>query len=200
MHLGVLHEGQRLRARIALGVMRMVGRMEPDPVARAALYRPRLFGAPFLRLTAETMRGPSRWSPGERELFAALVSRRNSCPFCAEIHGAMTRHRLDASFDPARIDGWRELTLSPRLRAGLELVEKAVASPDELAADDIRRARAAGLDDADVRDVLRVVFVFSLINRVANAFGFAWEKERYAERGATLLDRMGYRVPGFLLR
>jgi hypothetical protein len=31
--------------------------------------------------THRVMRGPSEWSPGERELFAAFVSRVNQCPF-----------------------------------------------------------------------------------------------------------------------
>jgi hypothetical protein len=35
----------------------------------------------MMRLTQQVMRGPSPWSLGERELFAAFVSRVNRCPF-----------------------------------------------------------------------------------------------------------------------
>ena len=57
----------------------------PDPpppdVVKTLLYRPELFGEPFSEALDEAMRGPSDWSPGERELFAAFTSLLNQCPF-----------------------------------------------------------------------------------------------------------------------
>jgi hypothetical protein len=44
-------------------------------------YRSELFGRPFSALLQRAMRGPSEWSPGERELFAAFVSAQNQCVF-----------------------------------------------------------------------------------------------------------------------
>jgi hypothetical protein len=55
--------------------------MEPVDVVKTLLYRPVLFGRPFSEALQEVMRGPSEWSPGERELFAAFVSARNQCVF-----------------------------------------------------------------------------------------------------------------------
>lgn len=52
----------------------------PD-VVRALAYRPELFGAAFSDAIDALLRGPSDWSIGERELFAAFVSRQNKCPF-----------------------------------------------------------------------------------------------------------------------
>ena len=52
----------------------------PD-VVRTLLYRPELFGHPFSLLVEGVLRGPSGWSVGERELFAAFVSRQNQCPY-----------------------------------------------------------------------------------------------------------------------
>ena len=46
-----------------------------------AAYRRHLFGAPHSAHTQVVMRGPSEWSIGERELFAAFVSRLNQCQF-----------------------------------------------------------------------------------------------------------------------
>jgi hypothetical protein len=56
------------------------GASTPD-VARVLAYQPALFGAPFSMCLENVMRGPSDWSVGERELFAAFVSRKNQCPF-----------------------------------------------------------------------------------------------------------------------
>ena len=53
----------------------------PVDVLKTLLYRRDLFGEPFSDALEEVMRGPSEWSVGERELFAAFVSSRNQCPF-----------------------------------------------------------------------------------------------------------------------
>lgn len=200
MHLKVLYDAQRVRARLALAAMRIVGRMEPDAVARVSLYRPSLFGSHFLKLVASVLRGPSHWSPGERELFGALVSRLNECPYCTQVHSAIVALRADTPMDPERVLHWREQPLDPPLAAALALVEAVTLRPDELQAEDMGRARAAGLTDAAILDALYVAFVFNTINRIANALGFDWGGEVYARRGAAMLDRMAYRVPRFLLR
>ena len=54
---------------------------EPLGVVKTLLYRPELFGRPFSEELHEVMRGPSDWSPGERELFAAFTSSLNQCLF-----------------------------------------------------------------------------------------------------------------------
>ncbi len=50
-------------------------------MVKTLLYRPEIFGAPFCDALETAMRGPSEWSPGERELFAAFTSRLNQCLF-----------------------------------------------------------------------------------------------------------------------
>jgi hypothetical protein len=53
----------------------------PLGVLKTLNYRPELFGRPFSDALDVAMRGPSYWSPAERELFAAFVSSLNQCPF-----------------------------------------------------------------------------------------------------------------------
>jgi hypothetical protein len=48
---------------------------------KTLLYRPELFGEPFSEALDVAMRGPSEWSPGERELFAGFTSLLRQCPF-----------------------------------------------------------------------------------------------------------------------
>ncbi len=50
-------------------------------MVKTLLYRPELFGTPFSEALDHVMRGPSDWSPGERELFAGFTSLLNQCPF-----------------------------------------------------------------------------------------------------------------------
>ena len=50
-------------------------------VVKTLLYRPDRFGGPFSDELDRVMRGPSDWTPGERELFAAFTSLLNQCHF-----------------------------------------------------------------------------------------------------------------------
>jgi hypothetical protein len=63
-----------------LGLMRVVMGHAPG-VVRTLLYRKEFFGRAFSKLTQQVMRGPSPWTVGEREIFAAFVSRLNQCVF-----------------------------------------------------------------------------------------------------------------------
>jgi hypothetical protein len=54
---------------------------EPLGVVKTLLYRGEIFGTPFSDELDDVMRGPSEWSPGERELFAGFTSQLNQCLF-----------------------------------------------------------------------------------------------------------------------
>ena len=54
---------------------------EAPGVMKTLLYRPEIFGRPFSSELERVMRGPSDWTPGERELFAGFASMLNQCPF-----------------------------------------------------------------------------------------------------------------------
>lgn len=65
---------------IQLIARRMSGHPVPD-VVLTLHHRPRFFGTPFSRWLEVSMRGPSDWTQGDRELMAALVSSWNQCLF-----------------------------------------------------------------------------------------------------------------------
>ena len=80
MRLNKVHTGHRLGDRLMLGMMRLVTGHAPG-VVRTLKYRKEFFGRPWTDLTQQVMRGPSPWTVGEREIFAAFVSRLNQCVF-----------------------------------------------------------------------------------------------------------------------
>jgi hypothetical protein len=61
--------------------IRMVSGYRAPDVVRTLRYRPSFFGAAHGAHTQAAMRGASAWSVGEREIFAAFVSRLNQCHF-----------------------------------------------------------------------------------------------------------------------
>ena len=80
MRLQKVHTGHRLRDKAMLGMMRLIMGHAPG-VVRTLMYRKEFFGKPWTDLTQQVMRGPSQWSVGERETFAAFASRLNQCVF-----------------------------------------------------------------------------------------------------------------------
>jgi hypothetical protein len=81
MRLAVVDRGHAPDEAAVLDVIRERSGNEPLGVVKTLLYRPELFGRPFSEALDDVMRGPSEWSAGERELFAAFASLLNQCPF-----------------------------------------------------------------------------------------------------------------------
>jgi len=68
-------------ARAFAALLRRMMKAEPPDFIKSHLYRPSLFGRWASPAFQDVMRGPSPWTPGERELFAAYTSRLLQCPF-----------------------------------------------------------------------------------------------------------------------
>ena len=81
MRLSVVDVGHEPAEAAMLDAIRERSGAEPLGVVKTLLYRPELFGRPFSEELDRVMRGPSDWSAGERELFAAFTSLLNQCPF-----------------------------------------------------------------------------------------------------------------------
>ena len=81
MRLAVIDTAHRPPEAAMLAEIRERSGREPLGVVKTLLYRPELFGQPFSQALDVVMRGPSDWSAGERELFAAFTSQLNQCLF-----------------------------------------------------------------------------------------------------------------------
>jgi uncharacterized peroxidase-related enzyme len=187
--------GSRPRQRAFVRLTRALG-AELDDVGKAAMRRPDFFGKPFLGLAQSVLRGPSVWSVGERELFAAVVSSANTCRFCIGTHGEIAAKELGREVLTRLNDG----RFSPQATAAAAFVEALTRDPSSVSAADVERARAAGVETDALAEAAYVAFLFNTINRVADALGFEHRSDRDRRRGAEILRRHGYRLPGFLLR
>jgi uncharacterized peroxidase-related enzyme len=195
VRLDVLEHGHARPARLFLRVARLVSGESMDDVVKTGLHRPRVWGRPFFALIETVMRGPSFWTPAEREYMAAVVSRLNECPFCLRAHTRTTqiesRGRLDLDVPS---------TVRPELAAVLPLVEQVTTAPETVTAADVVAVRENGVPDDGIVDALHVAFVFNTVNRLANAFDWSWDSDHHVQVAARAIHRLRYRLPPFVLR
>jgi hypothetical protein len=59
---------------------------------------------------------------------------------------------------------------------------------------------AAGVSEAAIVDALYVCFLFNVVNRMADARAYDYSTKADALEVASILNRIEYRLPGFLLR
>lgn len=95
---------------------------------------------------------------------------------------------VEAAFvDPA------SAPVSDRVKAALALIERLTLHPDELDGADVDAARAAGLTEAEIADAFDVATLFSLIDRLADAFAWRVLTEDQFNNGAKVILKYGYR-------
>jgi len=81
MRLANVERGDRVATRLFYRFIKTMSGFRAPDVMRTLRYRRAFFGGPHSAHTHAVMRGPSDWTVGERELFAAFVSRLNACHF-----------------------------------------------------------------------------------------------------------------------
>lgn len=108
----------------------------------------------------------------ERELAAAATSRFNGCIYCASVHA---RHAI--TYSKRTEDVQRLLTsgvgadLGQRWNAIVAASVALSATPIAFTADHVARLREAGLDDADIVDVIQSAAFFNWANRLMLSLG-----------------------------
>jgi uncharacterized peroxidase-related enzyme len=147
--------------------------------------------------TQQLLRGPSSLTPGEREIIAALVSRRNDCDFCANSHTAAA-HAVtgDRALVDAAIADAGSAPIGDKLRALLAVAAKVQGSGLDVSAEDVAAARAAGATDEDLHDTVLVAAAFCMFNRYVDGLAATTPTDPavYEMIGRELADN-GYRAP-----
>lgn len=81
MRLQVVEHGTTIGEKAKLLLLRVLMRRRVPDIVRTLVHRAAFFGDHMNQWTQAVMRGPSAWSVGDRELFAAFTSRLNQCVF-----------------------------------------------------------------------------------------------------------------------
>ena len=111
-------------------------------------------------------------SNAERELIAVVVSGINRCTYCTVSHGAALRQ---FSGDTVTSDlvavNWRQADLPAREQAIAEYAELLTRAPDEVTREDLEPLREVGMDDHQIMELVQVIGMFNMTNRVSTAIG-----------------------------
>jgi alkylhydroperoxidase domain protein len=108
----------------------------------------------------------------ERELAAAATSRYNGCIYCASVHA-----RFASTYSKRRDDVQRLLDegvgadLGERWNAVVKASVALAATPIAFGPDNIDELRRAGLDDAEIVDVINGASFFNWANRLMVSLG-----------------------------
>lgn len=111
-------------------------------------------------------------SRAERELGAIGASMINRCIYCAAVHAS--RHvqitRDDRVVDEIFANG-ADADLGPRDRAIFDFALNLSEAPPEIDAADIKALRDAGLDEAEILDLILSAALFGWANRLMHVLG-----------------------------
>lgn len=118
----------------------------------------------------------------DREMLAVVVSGANRCVYCEISHGAALRQYSGNAVQADTIAvNWRHARLGAREAAMCSYAEKLTLRPAEMTEADLVPLRDAGLSDPQILELVQVVGMFNLTNRVSSALGFVPNAEYHAQ-------------------
>jgi uncharacterized peroxidase-related enzyme len=191
MRLPEIDRGDSLGNRLLISFISLVAGMRLPDAARVAFYHRDFLGV-LGEWTQATMRGPSPWSVGERELMAALVAKWNSCAFCVGAHRATSARGLSQATVDAALADYHTAPLPLGLIATLSFLEKLTRTPDDVTAADAALVLQAGVTPEALTDAVAVATLFAVVTRHADALKFALPSEAEFDKAATMLLKRGY--------
>jgi uncharacterized peroxidase-related enzyme len=153
---------------------------------------------PMRELAHVLLHGPSRLTPGERELIATYVSSQNDCYFCQTSHGAAAAAHL------GKDAGWvdqvkRDFLASPvsdKLKSLLVIAGQVQQGGKHVAAESVENARQKGATDLEIHDTVLIAAAFCMYNRYVDGLA-TWQPrdpEMYSSMGERLATH-GYITP-----
>jgi uncharacterized peroxidase-related enzyme len=144
---------------------------------------------PFAQLMAAIMSGTNELSKPQCEMIALRVSALNHCHYCVGSHRAVLANMgVDAATISSAESGH---SVDAILQALLDFAAKLATSPGQIAQSDVDAVRQSGWSDQSVEDVIRVVSLFSFLNRLVDGLGIKGNAEGFAQAGGMIAEH-GY--------
>jgi uncharacterized peroxidase-related enzyme len=150
---------------------------------------------PLNELVEVLLRHPNSLTQGERELIATYVSSQNNCHYCQSIHGAIAAAHLDGDEDLVRSvkQDFQAASVSPKLKALLNIAGKVQQDGKNVTAEDVQAARNEGATDIEIHDTVLIAAAFCMYNRYVDGLATFQPQDPalYRERGK-MVARNGY--------
>jgi uncharacterized peroxidase-related enzyme len=192
MRLREVEKGDGFAYRLLIKFISMVSGMRLPDAARIVMYHQDFYGKPMTTWTHAVMRGESNWSVGEREFFAAMIAKWNSCAFCVNAHSSIASLVLEKSMVDAAVDDFRQAKLPSKLYAILVFLEILTKTPDNLSSENAYEVFNNGISAGELEDAIAICTLFSITVRCADAFNFALLDNKDSARAAKRMLKQGY--------
>lgn len=119
-------------------------------------------------------RGPSAFSPGERELIVSYVSALNACQYCFGSHSVIAEAwGIDRSVLESIMEDIDTADVAKALKPVLHFVRKLTLEPARVTQADADAVIAGGWDERAYHDMVVLCCRMNFMNRLSNGFGLA---------------------------
>jgi len=153
---------------------------------------------PLCELAQVLLTGPHSLTPAEREMIATYVSSVNDCYYCQHCHGSTAAQHLGGSeteyeFIAEMKRDFESTTLSPKMKALLNMAGKVQKGGKQVTTADVERARQEGVTDKEIHDTVLIAAAFCMFNRYVDGLA-TWQPhdpDVYREIGQHTA-RLGY--------
>lgn len=130
------------------------------------------------------MRGPSAFTPGERELMGAFCSRLNACTYCYSSHSeAAILFGVDAKVFEPLMEDIDTAPVDEKLKPVFHFLKKLTLTSYKMVQADADAVFAAGWDENALQDAILVCCCYAFMNRLVDGHGLPSDPSLFAARG-----------------
>jgi uncharacterized peroxidase-related enzyme len=192
MRLQKVEKGDGFFHALLIRFISMVSGMRLPDAARIVMYHQDFYGRPMTAWTQAAMRGESTWSVGERELFAAMTAKWNSCAFCIQAHSAIAALVLGETMVKETLEDFRQANLPPKLHTIAGFLEMLAKTPDGITREHVNTLLHNGITEQELEDAMAVVILFSITVRLADTLNFEVLNNKDLSQGSNRMLVKGY--------
>ncbi|NOQ72700.1 MAG: hypothetical protein GQ574_11890 [Crocinitomix sp.] len=189
MRLSVLTNGHSFLQKVQIKIITKIIGQTPSPILVLS-YKKKFFGKHYTPWLQNSLRKTNHWTIGEVELMGVYISKSNGCEYCTADHIAVAKNALDESVIRAVLTDIDTAPIDVKMKAVLKFLNKLCVSPNEVSKRDIMALKNEGLDRDAIEEAIHVCGIFSVMNRLADAFDF--EMSTDLEKVGEFLFKKGY--------